>query len=118
MNGGAGARADAADPQSSWHRVAARSEVGEGEAIAVRVGDLQIALCRLGDRIHAFENVCPHAYALLSDGFVEEGEIECPLHAARFEIATGRCLSPPADRDLVIYPVRVEGDEVYVGLAE
>ena len=105
-----------AEQQASWHRVAALSEVPEGEAMPVRIGETQIALCRIGETLHAFENVCPHAYALLSDGFVEDGEIECPLHAARFEIATGRCIAPPADRDLAIYPVRVVGDEVFVGV--
>jgi len=98
----------------TWHRVAAAADVGEGEAVAAEVGEHRIALCRVGGTIYAFENVCPHAFALLSDGFVEGGEIECPLHAARFDIATGECLAPPADRDLVIYPVKVEGDEVFV----
>jgi nitrite reductase/ring-hydroxylating ferredoxin subunit len=100
----------------TWHRVAAPSEIAEGEAIAVRVGELQIGLSRVDGTLYAFENVCPHAYALLSDGFVTGGEIECPLHAACFEIKTGACLSPPADRDLIMYPVRVEGDDVLVGV--
>jgi 3-phenylpropionate/trans-cinnamate dioxygenase ferredoxin subunit len=98
----------------TWHRVAAAADVKEDEAVAVEVGEHRIGLCRVGDTIHAFENICPHAFALLSDGFVEGDEIECPLHAARFEIATGRCVAPPADRDLVTYPVKVEGEEVFV----
>jgi nitrite reductase/ring-hydroxylating ferredoxin subunit len=98
----------------TWHRVAVASEIGEGEAVAAEVGDHRIALCRVNGTIHAVENMCPHAYALLSDGFLEGDEIECPLHAARFNIATGECLSPPADRDLVTYKVKVEGDEVFV----
>jgi NAD(P)H-dependent nitrite reductase small subunit len=100
--------------ETSWHRVAASADVKEGEAIAVEIGDAQIALCRVGGTIYAFENVCPHAYALLSDGFIEGNEIECPLHAARFEMTTGECLAPPADRDLNTFPVKVEGDEVLV----
>jgi nitrite reductase/ring-hydroxylating ferredoxin subunit len=98
----------------SWRRVAASAEVKEGAAIGVEAAGRQIALCRVAGTIHAFENVCPHAYALLSDGFVEGNEIECPLHAARFVISTGECTSPPADRDLVTYRVRVEGDDVLV----
>ena len=104
--------------ETSWHRVAAAADVREGEAIAVNVGEAQIALCRVGGTIYAFENVCPHAYALLSDGFIEGNEIECPLHAARFEISTGECLSPPADRDLVTYPVKVEGHDVLVEIGQ
>lgn len=98
----------------SWRRVATLSDIEEGAAKAVRVGEQDIALCRVGDTIYAFENICPHAYAMLSDGFIEDNEIECPLHAARFEISTGRCLGPPADRDLATYPVRIEGDDVFV----
>ena len=98
----------------SWHRVAALSDIADGEAKSVRVGELEVALCRVDGAICAFEDLCPHAYALLSEGFVEGGEIECPLHGARFEIATGRCLAPPADRDLQTYPVRVDGDDVFV----
>ena len=101
-----------------WHRVAASAGVREGEAVAVNVGEVQIALCQVNGTIFAFENVCPHAYALLSDGFIEGNEIECPLHAARFEISTGQCLAPPADRDLQMYAVRVEGDDVLVEVGE
>jgi len=51
-------------------------------------------------------------------GFVEGGVIECPLHQACFEIATGRCLSGPATVDLHTYAVRVDGGEVFVRTPE
>jgi nitrite reductase/ring-hydroxylating ferredoxin subunit len=102
--------------ETSWHRVATDGDIAEGAAIGVEVGDIRIGLCRLGGTLHAFENVCPHAFALLSDGFIEDNEIECPLHAARFEIPTGRCTSPPADRDLATYRVKVEDGDVFVAV--
>lgn len=80
----------------------------------MRVGELEIALVNVGGTVYAFEDVCPHAYALLSEGFVEDDEIECPLHGARFEISTGKCLAAPADRDLQTFAVRIDGDDVYV----
>lgn len=75
---------------------------------------MPIALYRLNDQIYAIDDVCTHEFALLSQGFVEAGAIECPLHQARFDIATGRCLAPPADRDLRTYEVRIESDQIYV----
>ena len=42
--------------------------------------------------------------------------IECPLHAARFDIRTGKVLDPPATEDLKTYPVRVVGDEIQIRL--
>jgi 3-phenylpropionate/trans-cinnamate dioxygenase ferredoxin subunit len=99
-----------------WHRVAALADIKDGEIIEARAGDVQVALCRVEGKIHALEDMCPHAFAQLSQGFVEGGEIECPLHGARFELATGRCVGPPADEDVRVYKVKVEGNDVYVAI--
>lgn len=48
----------------------------------------------------AMEDTCPHANALLSQGFMDGETIECPLHGALFDIRTGQCLREPGDRDL------------------
>jgi nitrite reductase/ring-hydroxylating ferredoxin subunit len=69
---------------------------------------------RYQGQVHALEDVCPHAYALLSQGFVEDGVVECPLHAARFEINGGKCLNEMGQRDLRCFPVKVEADRVWV----
>jgi 3-phenylpropionate/trans-cinnamate dioxygenase ferredoxin subunit len=104
--------------ENAWHRVASLSEVGEGEVFGTHLGDEPIALCRLDGKVYAFDDICPHAYALLSQGFVEGNEIECPLHGARFEIATGKCTAPPARSDLKMHDVRIDGDDVYVSASE
>ncbi len=98
----------------AWRRVAALAELCDDAPLAVTLGDIPIALYRLDGRIHAIDDVCPHEFALLSQGFVEGGAIECPLHQACFDIATGRCLSGPATVDLRRYDVRIDGGEVYV----
>jgi 3-phenylpropionate/trans-cinnamate dioxygenase ferredoxin component len=97
-----------------WLRVAALSQLSDDTALPVRLGDVPIALYRLDGRVHAIDDVCTHEFALLSQGFVEGGAIECPLHQARFDIATGRCLAPPATTDLRRYAVRIEGDDIFV----
>jgi nitrite reductase/ring-hydroxylating ferredoxin subunit len=51
----------------------------------------------------------------MSDGFVSGTKIECPLHAAAFDIRTGKCLAGPAGTaDLATYEAKVEGGEVFV----
>ena len=72
-----------------WHEVAGADTLGEDEAMAVVLGERPIALCRSGGRFYALHNVCTHQYALLSDGYVEDGCIECPLHQGRFDLQTG-----------------------------
>jgi nitrite reductase/ring-hydroxylating ferredoxin subunit len=100
--------------EEGWVRVAALADLAEGAAFPAKLGNRPIALYRLDGQIHALDDVCTHALALLSQGFIEDGAVECPLHGARFDIATGRCLAPPASRDLRSYTVRVNGDDVYV----
>src|SRR3982074_3536693 len=102
------------DESFGWHRLAALSDLREGEPFGVGVGDDPSALHRLDGVVFAIGDVCTHEFALLSGGFVEDGEIECPLHQARFDIRTGRCLSPPASIDLPTYDVRIDGDNVFV----
>ena len=97
-----------------WQRAAALADLADDAAFPARLGNRRIALYRLGGKIHALDDVCTHALALLSQGFIEGGAVECPLHGARFDIATGRCLAPPATVDLRTYAVRIEGGEVYV----
>jgi len=97
-----------------WQRVAALADLADDAAFATKLGNRCIALYRLDGKVHAIDDVCTHALALLSQGFIEDGAVECPLHGARFDIATGRCLSPPATVDLRTYAVRVEGGEVFV----
>jgi nitrite reductase/ring-hydroxylating ferredoxin subunit len=102
-----------ADPEG-WVRVAAAADLGEGAAFPVKLGNRPIALYRLDGNVYALDDVCTHALALLSQGFIADGAVECPLHGARFDIATGRCLAPPASVDLRVYAVRVAGEDVYV----
>jgi NAD(P)H-dependent nitrite reductase small subunit len=97
-----------------WQRVAALADLADDAAFAVKLGNRRIALYRLDGKVHALDDVCTHALALLSQGFIEGGAVECPLHGARFDIATGRCLSPPATIDLRTYEVQVDDGEVYV----
>ncbi len=100
--------------QDGWQRVAALADLADDAAVAAKLGNRRIALYRLDGKVCALDDVCTHALALLSQGFIENGAVECPLHGARFDIATGRCLSPPATVDLRTDAVRIEGGEVYV----
>jgi nitrite reductase/ring-hydroxylating ferredoxin subunit len=84
---------------------------------AVSVGDKQIALYNVDGEIHATDNVCSHAFAMLTDGWLDGNEIECPLHAGRFDVRTGKGLGPPIPCDIKSYRVRVVGDEVQIDLA-
>lgn len=97
-----------------WHDVGATDSVAEEEPLSVKVAGQEIGIYRIGTTLYAIEDICPHAYALLSQGFVEGDEVECPLHGALFHIPSGKCLAEPADRDLATYPVREENGRIMI----
>jgi 3-phenylpropionate/trans-cinnamate dioxygenase ferredoxin subunit len=99
---------------AQWYDVAATGDVAEDTPLTVQVAGREIGIYALNGSYYALEDVCPHAYALLSQGFVDGEEIECPLHGAKFHIPTGRCTKEPADRDVARYEVRVEGGRLFV----
>ena len=106
------------DDGITWHKVALASQITEDDPIPVQVGETHIGLYRVDGEIRALCNICSHEFAELTDGFVDGNLVECPLHQAQFDIRTGKAMSEPAEDDVPVYPVRLEGDDVYVGLTE
>lgn len=104
------------ESEAGWVCVAGRGDLGAGEVIGVDAGGRSIALYDCDGSLFATDNICTHAYACLSDGWLDGETIECPLHAARFNVRTGEVLDPPATEDLKTYPVRVVDGDIQVHL--
>lgn len=100
----------------TWHKLAMLKDIPDDAPLETAVGTLPLALYRVGGKVYCTANLCTHAEAFLSDGYLEGYEIECPLHGARFDIRDGRVLCQPAAQDVASYPVRVDGDEISVEL--
>lgn len=100
----------------TWHPVGPGSELPPGEMMGVEIGSQRIVIYNVDGEFYATHNVCTHAFALLSDGWLEDDVIECPLHAGRFNVRTGKALGDPVECDLQIFPTRlVDGAiEVFV----
>jgi naphthalene 1,2-dioxygenase ferredoxin component len=103
---------------ATWHPVARLDDLWEDNVLAFDVAGREIALYRLGDAVFATDNGCTHGHARLCDGFVENGEIECPLHQGRFDIRTGKAMCRPLTEDLRTYPVRIEDGQVQVSVGD
>jgi nitrite reductase/ring-hydroxylating ferredoxin subunit len=104
-------------PDEKWVKVAARSALAEGAMVGVEVGDLQIALYNVDGEIYATDNTCTHAFAMLTDGFLDGDIIECPLHGGCFKVQTGEGQGAPITEDIKTYPVRVVDDAIEVRVA-
>jgi nitrite reductase/ring-hydroxylating ferredoxin subunit len=96
----------------NWVRVADAAEVPEDGTLPVQLAGEPVCLYKIGGRVCATHDTCTHGQASLADGFVENGEIECPLHQGRFNIATGKAVALPCTEDIRTYAVRIEGGAV------
>lgn len=64
--------------------------------------------------LYAIDDTCTHQDASLADGWLEGCEVECPLHAAIFDLRTGEPDGLLARRRVRTHQVVVEGDAVHV----
>lgn len=98
--------------------VAKVGEIGDDEAIVVpriRTGTYDdIAVFNSGGEYFALDDTCSHEEASLADGWIEDGTVECPLHAARFCLKDGEAMSLPATSGVAVHEVVVDGDDILV----
>ncbi|AEI76982.1 naphthalene 1,2-dioxygenase system ferredoxin subunit [Cupriavidus necator N-1] len=100
----------------SWIEAALLSDVPQDDVIAVAVQGQEIALYGVDGDVYATDNICTHGHARLCEGFLEGHEIECPLHQGRFDIRSGAAKCAPLTENIRTYPVRIDGDKVYLDL--
>ena len=75
-----------------WQSLCTEAEFPDDGKLAKELGGWSILVLKADDGFHAVNNRCSHQGALLSLGRVRRGAIMCPLHGARFEVGTGRCI--------------------------
>lgn len=88
-----------------------------GEAVRVEA-DVPLAVFNVDGELYAIDDTCTHQDASLADGWLEGCEVECPLHASRFDLRTGRVDAPPAKKPVRTHEVTVEGGQVYLALSD
>ncbi len=108
----------------TYERACSLAELPVDSALAVTVGDYDVALARVeggdGDvEVFAVEDVCSHAAVALSEGEVADGTIECWLHGSCFDLRTGKPTHLPATEPVATFPVDVRANpdgtrDVYV----
>ena len=101
-----------------WIRVTAIENLPLREGRAVALGDREIALFNLGDRVLATDNQCPHKGGPLCDGIVTGESVVCPLHAWKVNLASGVVERPTQGKDhcVTTYPTRIDDGVVVIGL--
>jgi len=96
--------------------VAKVSDLKDGDMKEVVVGETKVLLARINGVFYATAGECTHYGGPLAEGSLKGERVICPWHQANFNVTTGAILEPPALDTLPVFKVRVEGDEVIVGI--
>ena len=85
----------------------------------VDAGSTPVCLAHAEDgNFYALNDTCTHEEFSLSEGELWDMDVECPQHGSRFNLVTGKVTGLPAVIPATTYPVTVEGDDVFVEVAE
>jgi nitrite reductase/ring-hydroxylating ferredoxin subunit len=113
------------------HIVCNVDDLPVGKMKAFTVAGENIALYHLEDGFFATQSKCTHMFAPLTMGkILDDCNIQCPLHHARFDIKTGEVIDwanfPPGiqllnivrgEKALKTYPVSIKDDAVRIKIA-
>ena len=89
-----------------------------GERLFIQLGEVPVVIMNVNGEIYAIEDVCTHDNGPLGEGEIEDDEIICPRHGARFNIQTGEVLTLPAVVGVRTYPIKIEGNRILIGVKE
>jgi 3-phenylpropionate/trans-cinnamate dioxygenase ferredoxin subunit len=97
-----------------WIDVAPADAVPRGERRVYDVDDTPVAVFNIDGEHFAIQDVCTHDGETLTGGLVEDHEIMCPRHGARFSLRTGEVLAPPAYEPVRTFGVRVDSGRLWI----
>ena len=99
-----------------WIFVCNSDDLDDEDAFRFDYASQTFAIFNLAGDFYATDGNCTHENQHLSEGFVYDGIIECPLHLGQFDIQTGEAISGPVCINLQTYEVKSEGGEIFIRL--
>ena len=116
-----------------FKEIAKVDEIPLGEMKKYDVEGVEVTVAHRKDGFIAFNDRCPHMNSPLHMGKIEEGEVVCPLHKARFDLKSGkktaepkvpipkafkvgRMMSDIRTYDLILHEIKVEDGRIFVKL--
>ena len=99
----------------TFQNVVALEELRDGYVTLFDVAGRPVIITRTANGINAFEGTCTHAeFQFATSRLVGGCDIECPMHGACFDAATGAVTEGPAEDALHRIEVQIEGGMVRV----
>ncbi|HJR80371.1 MAG TPA: DUF2231 domain-containing protein [Anaerolineales bacterium] len=101
--------------QDGWVSVCNADDLQDGETLRVSWNGTVITIVKSGGEVFAFQEFCTHRYGPLSEGKLDDHQIECPWHRSCFDIRTGKVIEGPAKVDLKTYSAKIRSGKIFIG---
>ena len=95
-----------------YKKIGKLGDVPSGTAKVYTVCDRDIAVCNVDGKVYAIDDICTHDGASLDQGHLEDFEIECPRHGARFDVRSGEATEKPAVLPVDTFDIRLSGNDI------
>ena len=103
---------------SEFVKVALTTDIPDPGKQHFEIDDRIVVLFHVGGEFYCLEDICTHDGGTLGDGDLSDKSIACPRHGAKFDITNGKALTMPATEDTASHETKVDGDSVWVKLAD
>ncbi len=97
--------------------ICALDDVEEDEPFLAELDDVAYAIFQVEDEYFVTEDSCSHGPGSLSEGFVEDCQIECPFHQGKFDLRTGLPAGPPCEVPIKVWTPVVQGGSIYIDIS-
>jgi nitrite reductase/ring-hydroxylating ferredoxin subunit len=104
---------------AEYFTVGQLNDFAPDEIRAFLVKGYDVAVINLSGKFYAFDNYCTHEGVTFSSGLglVTHDSVTCMLHGSTYDLKTGAVVGGPAPDPITIYEVRIQGDEVQIGIS-
>ncbi|BCY18795.1 MAG: non-heme iron oxygenase ferredoxin subunit [Chloroflexi bacterium] len=90
-------------------------DIPENSRLFIDFNDEPVVILNLAGQLYAIGDICTHDNGPLGDGELENFELVCPRHGARFDIRDGKAKRGPAFRDIPTYSIKQDGGKIFIG---
>ena len=98
---------------NGFEKVCKVTKLNENEGHHFKIKSIDVALFKVGGKVYALNNICPHQKAnIMHDGFIEDGFVICPAHGWSFSLIDGKMNEIGCKLDS--YEVKINDEFVYV----
>ncbi|ORU91301.1 MAG: non-heme iron oxygenase ferredoxin subunit [Cycloclasticus sp. symbiont of Poecilosclerida sp. N] len=90
-------------------------DVKEGAPISISPENFpMLAVYEYDGEYFVTDNTCTHSMAVLTDGYQDDAEIECPFHGGAFSIKTGEATAAPCVLPINTYQVTLVNGNICI----